>query len=145
MTGAASPAPYVVTAGFYQERPANGGGEPWKMWDGNTETGWLAQTDRALLWNAIDLGAARRIKGIALFPTQKYAYPPAWFDLEASEDGTDWTFIRRVSGFTGKAEYQRVEFEAPFYARHVKISNVHESPDIGGFAGINEIELLIEV
>lgn len=143
MTGDNTPAPYAVTCGGYDSRPSNGGGEPWKMWDGDTSTGWLKQGDRSILWNAIDLGSEMYIKGVAMYPNQVYQYPPESFNLDVSADGVFWNTVKIVSGFTGAAEYQRVIFDDYFKTRYLRISNVQESPNINGFAGINEIELYV--
>lgn len=114
-----------------------GGSTPAQAVDGNYAT--VSQASGQYAWQQqVDLGTMAAIDRVTThMPPDRYATE---YDIKVSSDGSAFTTLESVTGFTGGASDVTV---APTYARYVRIVAV--KPDgpgqTGGQMGISELEV----
>lgn len=124
-----------VTASSYTS-----GWEPSHLTDGvlrgnSTHLAWASTLDssaNATEWAQIDLGAARSINEIDLWPRDDtgtvYCFPTA-FTIATSTDGTTWTTQVSKTGYPSPPDSAQIFPIAPTTARYIKVTGTSQSAD----------------
>jgi hypothetical protein len=124
-----------VTASSYTS-----GWEPWHLTDGvlrgnSSNLAWASTLDGGpnnTEWAQIDLGAARSIDEIDLWPRDDtgtvYCFPTA-FTIATSTDGSTWTTLVSKTGYPSPPDSAQVFPIAPITARYVKVTGTSLSAD----------------